>query len=107
MFATSHSLRGDDSPQRVAARQNNSAVVDLSRKRAGNLLPGQLWPLGQRAAAGRAPVGGIGAGQHSVAQGTNALHTPSLREVNEIEPLVPSPENEVAPGPVTRIRRPA
>ena len=78
------SLGGDDSAQGMTARQNDAAVVDFGRRNAGNLWFGQGGALGQRSAAGRAPVGFLVDGEDSMAMGANPFHEARLPEAHGI-----------------------
>ena len=72
-------LRSDDSAQRMTARQNDAAMIDLLRRgRTLGVFNGQAGTLDQCPAASRAPVGGGLFGEHGVAMAANAFHTQKL-----------------------------
>jgi len=80
-------LRRDDSPQRMASRQHDAAMIYFRRRclRSGRW---QLFPLHQRAAARRAPVRLRVLSQYRVAKRTDPFHEPSL-------PNLTSPAHEL------------
>ena len=70
------SLRRDDAAQRMAARQDDAAMIHFHH--CVGLPFGRSISLNQRAAAGRAPVGLRGLGQHGMALAAGSLHAKSL-----------------------------